>query len=335
MDPLNPSAARPGPEAEAAPAARSCCVPARDGEAAPRQTAEAPAPGGGDPDARFVALPGGTFLMGSDDPRAHPLDGEGPVREVSVDPFAIDAVAVSNARFARFVAATGYRTESERFGWSFVFAGFLPADFPPTRAAPQAPWWRQVFGASWQAPEGPGSSVAARMDHPVVHVSHADALAYCRWSGARLPTEAQWEFAARGGLTQKTFPWGDELTPDDAHRCNIWQGTFPHRNTAEDGFAGTAPVDAFAPNGYGLFNMVGNAWEWCADWFDRAFHAHPSAPRHNPSGPPHGQARVMRGGSHLCHVSYCYRYRNAARSSAPPDSGSGNVGFRLVRAFEA
>lgn len=313
----------------AAAAARPCCTPQRAGDSA--STASTEFAGGGDPAARFVTIPAQTFLMGGDDPRAHPLDGEGPVRAVTLKSFAIDAVAVSSARFAAFVAATDYETVSERLGASFVFAGFLPAEGPATRAVAQAPWWREVPGASWRHPEGPGSSLEGREDHPAVHIAHRDALAYCRWSDTRLPTEAEWECAARAGLVQKTFPWGDALTPGGIHRCNIWQGTFPHDNTGEDGFAGTAPVETYAPNGYGLFNMVGNVWEWCADWFDARWHAHPAAPRANPEGPRRGTAKVMRGGSHLCHISYCYRYRNAARSSAPPDSASGNVGFRVAR----
>jgi formylglycine-generating enzyme required for sulfatase activity len=269
--------------------------------------------------------------MGSHDPAAHPLDGEGPVREITLSPFAIDETAVTVDRFRRFVRATGYVTEAERFGWSFVFAGFLPDDHPPTRAMPQAPWWRQVFGAAWHAPEGPHSTTDGREDHPVVHVSHTDALAYAAWARARLPTEAEWEFAARGGLEGKRYPWGDALTPGGIHHCNIWQGTFPQEDTAEDGWSGTAPVSAYAPNGYGLSNTIGNVWEWCADWFHNRWHGHPDAPRRDPAGPPRGAAHVIRGGSHLCHESYCFRYRVAARSAAPPDSGSGNVGFRLAR----
>ena len=187
-----------------------------------------------------------------------------------------------------------------------------------------------MFGAAWHSPEGPGSSIDGRLDHPVVHVSHNDALAYCAWAGGRLPTEAEWEFAARGGLDGQMFPWGQELTPAGEHRCNIWQGRFPEENTAEDGYRGTAPVTAYQPNGFGLYNTIGNAWEWCADWFHNRFHAHPAAPRVDPQGPPQGTARVMKGGSHLCHRSYCYRYRVGARSSSPPDSGSGNVGFRIA-----
>ena len=317
-----------------------CCTPAR-ADGAPGAAAARPQPASGaaikpsadppsDTGARMVALAGGTFQMGSNDRGAHPLDGEGPMREITVSPFRIDTVAVSNDRFRRFVEATGYETESERFGWSFVFVGFIPQDHPPTRAVPQAPWWRQVFGAAWHSPEGPGSTIDDRLDHPVVHISHNDALAYCAWAGARLPTEAEWEFAARGGLDGKMFPWGDELTPRGEHQCNIWQGTFPEENTAEDGYRGTAPVTAYQPNGFGLYNTIGNAWEWCAVWFHNRFHASQAAPRVDPRGPPHGTARVMKGGSHLCHRSYCYRYRVGARSSSPPDSGSGNVGFRIA-----
>lgn len=277
----------------------------------------------------MASLPGGEFLMGAEDPAAHPLDGEGPVRRVRLSPFRLDAVAVSNRRFARFVAATGWRTTAERFGWSFVFAGFLSPDHPPTEAVAAAPWWRRVSGACWRHPEGPDSTAESRPDHPVTHVSHDDAQAYCAWAGGRLPTEAEWEYAARGGLAQRRYPWGNELTPQGRHMCNIWQGEFPTRDDSEDGFAGTAPVDAFPPNGFGLFNMVGNAWEWCADWFDPRG---PSpAPQTDPRGPMQGRARVMRGGSHLCHASYCFRYRVSARSSATPESTTGHLGFRLAR----
>ncbi|MFC0105969.1 formylglycine-generating enzyme family protein [Kibdelosporangium aridum] len=263
----------------------------------------------------MVLLPGGSFLMGTDDAEGFPEDGEGPVREVTLASFWIDAFAVSNERFARFVDDTGYVTDAERFGWSYVFAGLLPAAL--RRGAPrpdEAPWWCGVEGAYWRAPEGPGSGLDGRADHPVVHVSWHDAVAYCRWAGTRLPTEAEWEYAARGGLVQRRYPWGDELTPDGEHRCNIWQGRFPTRNTAEDGYRSTAPVDAFPPNGFGLYNMAGNVWEWCADAW-RADHS----------------AKVMRGGSYLCHESYCNRYRVAARTSNTPDSTVGNLGFRCAR----
>lgn len=308
----------------------ACCTPVRSSDGpASLEPPITPIRRGEDLGARFVSVEGGSFLMGSNDPAAHPADGEGPARVVTLSPFQIDAVAVSNRRFARFIDETGYQTESERFGWSFVFQGFLAQDHPPTRSVASAPWWRQVLGAHWRCPEGPDSNIHRRLDHPVVHISHADALAYCSWAGARLPTEAEWECAARGGLVQQRYPWGGELTLAGRHCCNIWQGTFPDVNTAEDGYAGTAPVDAFEPNAFGLFNMVGNAWEWCADWFHPSYHA--SASLENPQGPLSGSARVMRGGSYLCHESYCFRYRVSARSSASPDSGTGHVGFRLAR----
>ena len=208
----------------------------------------------------LVCVPGGRFRMGSDDPFAYPQDGEGPVHEVSLRPFLIDRHVVCNDRFATFVDATAYRTDAERLGWSFVFGGLLPDDFPPTRSVAEAPWWRQVEGAQWRHPEGPQGNLERRADHPVVQVSHNDALAYCAWVGVRLPTEAEWEFAARGRLDGRAFPWGDELEPRGQHRMNVWQGDFPTRNAAEDGYLGTAPVDAFLPNGYGLHNMTGNVW---------------------------------------------------------------------------
>ena len=278
----------------------------------------------------MVQLPGGRFLMGSND-KSFPEDGEGPVREVTLSPFWIDRYAVTNAAFAAFTEATGYVSEAERFGWSFVFYGLLPGDFPPTRGVAQTPWWRQVYGANWAHPEGPQSDVRGRLEHPVVHVSWNDAAAYARWTGKRLPTEAEWEYAARGGLEGKRYPWGDRLTPDKKHRCNIWQGTFPSKNTGKDGFLGTAPVTAFEPNGYGLYNMVGNTWEWCQDFWSPDYHV--SGPRENPSGPPVGEARVIKGGSYLCHASYCNRYRASARTNNTPDSTLGHTGFRLVRSL--
>jgi formylglycine-generating enzyme len=267
--------------------------------------------------------------MGTDDGEGYPDDGEGPVRPVTLRPFAIDAVAVSNARFAEFVEATGYVTETERIGWSFVFVGFLPG--PLRRISPRpdrTPWWAAVSGATWAAPEGPGSDLTGRENHPVVQVSHADARAFAAWVGGRLATEAEWEYAARGGLEQARFPWGDELEPDGRHRCNVWQGSFPVRNTAADGYKGAAAVDAYEPNGFGLYNVAGNVWEWCADWFSATHHL--SAGRTDPQGPERGDSRVMRGGSYLCHASYCNRYRVAARTASTPDSAGGNLGFRVV-----
>src|SRR3954452_10740891 len=279
--------------------------------------------------AELVALGGGSFLMGTDDPDGFPADGEGPVRAVELSAFAIEPVAVSNLRFAAFVDDTGYVTDGERYGWSFVFGGVLPDEFPDTRGVAEAPWWREVFGASWRHPDGPQSSIDERMDHPVVHVSWHDANAFCRWAGLRLPTEAEWEYAARGGLVQQRFPWGEELEPGGEHAMNVWQGRFPSENTLDDGYLGTCPVGAFSPNAYGLHNTSGNVWEWCADWFNSS--PHRAAPTRDPVAPPTGQARVIRGGSYLCHRSYCNRYRVGARSSNTPDSSLGNTGFRCAR----
>jgi formylglycine-generating enzyme required for sulfatase activity len=267
--------------------------------------------------------------MGSEDQWAYPEDGESPVREAEVSAFSIGAYAVSNAEFAVFIGQTGYVTDAERFGWSFVFAGLLPDDFPPTQGVAQAPWWRKVDGADWCHPEGPHSSIEERLDHPAVHVSWNDADAYCAWAAARLPTETEWEFAARGGLERKTFPWGDELEPGGEHRMNVWQGEFPVRNTGADGHLGTAPVTSFPPNGYGLHNMTGNVWEWTADWFDPSFRQRDR--KRDPAGPPRGTSKVQKGGSYLCHHSYCRRYRAAARQASTPDSSTGNVGFRCAR----
>jgi formylglycine-generating enzyme required for sulfatase activity len=231
--------------------------------------------------------------------------------------------------FAEFVAKTGAVTEAEREGWSFVFRNRMADDGPGGPCAPGTPWWLKVNGATWHSPEGAPSSVRSRADHPVVHVSWNDVQAYCEWARVRLPTEAEWELAARGGLEQKTYPWGDELTRDGGHMCNIWQGRFPEHDLGEDGFTGTAPADSFQPNGFGLFTMVGNTWEWCEDYFSAD--GHEARTTVNPVGPASGTSRVIRGGSYLCHRSYCFRYRNSARSSNTPGSTTGNIGFRVVR----
>jgi formylglycine-generating enzyme required for sulfatase activity len=276
----------------------------------------------------LIEIPEGSFDMGCDSALGYPDDGEQPVHEVQVAAFAMASTTVVNDDFARFVAATSFVTEAERIGSSFVFGGLLPDDFPPTQGVAAAPWWRLVEGASWKQPEGPGSTLEARGDHPVVHVSWNDAVAYCAWVGARLPTEAEWEFAARGALSHAIYPWGDELEPAGEHRMNVWQGDFPSANTAADGHYGTAPARTYAPNGFGLYQMTGNVWEWTSDWFDSTWYRR--SPQQDPRGPEHGERRVMRGGSFLCHESYCRRYRVAARSSSTPDAAASNIGMRIV-----
>jgi sulfatase modifying factor 1 len=312
-----------------------CCIPSRERAAVLQASRDASlgrdkATAGSAVD--MVSLAGGKFLMGTNDRDGFPADGEGPVRLVTLDPFWIDQYPVTNQEFERFIEAIGYRTEAERFGWSFVFAGDLPGkdkDIDAEVSVTGIDWWKRINEATWDHPEGKGSDIRSRAEHPVVHVSWNDAVAYARWAGKRLPTEAEWEFAARGGLEQNTYPWGNDLTPNGEHRCNIWQGVFPHTNTAEDGYASTSPVKAFPSNGYGLYSVVGNVWEWCVDWFDPKYHQF--ATTINPLGPASGAARVMKGGSYLCHKSYCNRYRVAARSSNTPDSSTTNIGFRCVR----
>ena len=308
----------------------SCCSPS-----AGRGTgvaASAPVTCSGSPlDSPSIALPGGTFLMGTDYRGAFAADGEGPVRPVTLSPFHIDTYPVTNRDFAEFTAATKYQTDAEKFEWSFVFYAHIPRErfnelVEDTVAA--APWWCKVPGASWKHPEGPGSNVTSRPNHPVVHISWNDASAYAAWAGKVLPTEAQWEYAARGGLEQKLYPWGDELTPNGKHLCNIWQGEFPRHDTAEDGFSGPCPVDSFPPNAFGIYSITGNVWEWCSDWFQTRFTSKPSQ---DPAGPSRGDSKVMKGGSFLCHASYCNRYRVAARTSNTPDSSTSNLGFRCVR----
>jgi sulfatase modifying factor 1 len=311
----------------------NCCTPGREG------TAAAAGPSGHPGLVRTRAgstdgmrpIPGGAFQMGSADPDGRPADGEGPVRAVTLQPFHLDATCVTNAQFNDFVNATRHRTDGEKFGWSFVFHLFLSRDqlARVTQRVAGSEWWCRVDGATWRHPEGPGSNIKQRWDHPVVQVSWHDAAAYAAWAGKRLPTEAEWECAARGGLVQRRFAWGDELLPGGRHACNIWQGVFPTANTAADGYVGTAPAKSFKPNGYGLYNVAGNVWEWCHDWFSVDFHLH--GPRLDPTGPPEGSRRVTRGGSYLCHDSYCNRYRVGARTANTPDSSTGNTGFRCAR----
>ncbi len=307
-----------------------CCAPRMAPSAGPAPDREPVAAFATPRRPALVDIPATTFLMGSDSGVGYRADGEGPQRRVTLGAFSIAPCAVTVAEFAAFVDETGYVTDAERAGWSFVFHRHV-GEQARTRikgVSSEARWWLAVEGACWSRPEGPGSHVADRADHPVTHVSWHDARAYCRWSGTRLPTEAQWECAARGGLEAATFPWGDELEPGGRHRCNIWQGTFPSEDRGEDGFTGTAPVNAYEPNGHGLYNVVGNVWEWCEDWFSPNYHRVTRAqdPRYVvPSG-----RRSMRGGSFLCHASYCHRYRVAARGSNTPESTTGHCGFRVV-----
>jgi len=274
--------------------------------------------------------------MGTDAEVGFADDGEGPARRVTVDPFHVDRYAVTNVEFLQFVRDEGYTTDAEQYGWSYVFEGFETdrANELSIGSAAGAPWWLAVEGANWLHPYGPGFSLLDDEDllkHPVTHVSWNDARAYSRWAGKRLLTEAEWEFAARGGTRGTQFPWGAELTLDGEHRCNVWQGNFPEENEEADGYSGTAPVDAFRPNGYGLYNVIGNVWEWCFDRFSADHHATTSDGDHNPTGPARGRERVMKGGSYLCHDSWCNRYRIPARSKNTPDSSAGNIGFRCAR----
>lgn len=295
----------------------SCCVPpAGPVTQTPEDAPQPPAPTTNA--AGLITLGGGRFFMGCAGPMVLPADGEGPVRAVDVARFAIAPLAVSNADFMAFVLDTGHVTCAEATGASMVFAGHLAPDAAAQARAVDGPdWWREVDGACWLHPEGPGSRITQRMDHPAVHIAWADALAYCRWSGTRLPTEPEWEFAARGGLEGRLYPWGDALHPEGVHRCNIWQGSFPHRDLGRDGFCGTAPVRHYPPNGYGLFQMTGNVWEWC------------SAPA--PDRPaPAPDLRPLRGGSHLCHDSYCARYRVSSRLLAHAATATSHIGFRVA-----
>lgn len=285
--------------------------------------------------AGMIKLGGGTFWMGNEDSDAWIEDGEGPVREVKLSPFWIDRTAVTNEAFAAFIDATGYKTEAEQFGWSYVFHTLVPGKIKRRlgegNKVQGLQWWIGVEGARWDKPEGPGSNIRKRLKYPVVHVTWNDAAAYARWVGKRLPTEAEWEYAARGGLEKMKYAWGNELTPGGKHMCNIWQGDFPHRDTAEDGYHGPAPAKSFPANGFGLYNMAGNVWEWCADWFSPTWHVPAKlATRENPKGPDIGESRVMRGGSFLCHNSYCNRYRVGARTANTPDSSTSNCGFRCA-----
>lgn len=310
---------------------KSCCAPSGDRKnerVESRDLGQSPKAGSRE---GMVALEGGPFLMGGEDSEVWGADGEGPTREVTLDPFWIDQTTVTNDAFSEFVEATGYETEAERYGWSFVFYNQIPKGHRKHvqfTSVEGTSWWARLDKANWRKPGGPGTNTNRLGEHPVVHVSWQDSVAYAAWAGKRLPTEAEWEYASRGGLENKIYPWGDILMPEGKHRCNIWQGQFPQNDTAEDGYASTAPAKSFRANGYGLYHCVGNVWEWTADWFSPNWHL--SGPRQNPKGPDAGSSRVIKGGSYLCHESYCNRYRNSARTKNTPDSSTGHTGFRCV-----
>jgi len=261
----------------------------------------------------MVRIPGGTYAMGTD----HGMPFEGPVHRVTVHGFWMDRCEVTNREFARFVAATGHGTESEKQGWSGVFDT-------------TAHEWRPVKGADWRHPEGPVSSIDGRQDEPVVHVSWDDAVAYARWAGKRLPTEAEFEWAARGGRSGAEYAWGDTLRPGGRDMANTWQGEFPAHDEGTDGYRRVAPVGRFPPNGYGLFDIAGNVWEWTSDWFSQDYFQ-TARGAVDPTGPATGTEKAIRGGSWLCAGNYCAGYRVAARQHSPRDSGLNNVGFRCVR----
>jgi formylglycine-generating enzyme required for sulfatase activity len=298
----------------------------------------------------MVWIPGGEFSMGSDDPM---FPDAQPVHRVKVRGYWMDETEVTNAQFERFVQATGYVTVAERIPTAEDFPGAPPENLvagsvvfsPPTGPVPldnHFRWWGYVNGANWRHPEGPGSSIEDRMQHPVVHVAWQDAEAYAKWAGKRLPTEAEWEFAARGGLEGKEYVWGDEFQPAGKPMANIFQGNFPNNNTMEDGFRSTAPVKSFPANGYGLYDVSGNVWEWVADWYRPDTHgAQASNPglADNPKGPnnsfdpaePGVRKRVHKGGSFLCTAQYCARYKPGGRGKGDPDTGANHLGFRCVK----
>jgi formylglycine-generating enzyme required for sulfatase activity len=306
----------------------------------------------------MVWIPGGDFTMGTDSSLG--WAEEKPAHRVRVDGFWMDQTDVTNAQFLRFVKATGYVTTAEKppdveeiMRQSRPGAPRPPKEmlvpgalvFQPTKGPVDtrdfSQWWHWTPGADWRHPEGPASSIDGREDHPVVQVSWFDAVAYAKWAGKRLPTEAEWEFAARGGLDNKAYVWGDDKPTDTNIRANIWQGQFPCKNTALDGYEGTSPVKAFAPNGFGLYDMSGNVWQWCSDWYQVDLHRQRAGQGVviNPKGPdksfdprqPYSPLRVQKGGSFLCNDSYCTRYRPSARHGCTPDTGMSHMGFRCVK----
>lgn len=308
----------------------------------------------------MVLVPGGSFAMGASDEQA--LADEQPVHTVQVDSFLIDEHEVTNAEFAAFVAATGYVTTAEKpISMEEMMSQLPPGSpepdssllqpgslvfSPPDHAVPLndvSQWWAFVAGASWQHPEGPGSNITGKEKHPAVHISWEDAQAYARWAGKRLPTEAEWEYAARGGLAGQPYTWGTEAITAGKPKANTWNGHFPYDNTRTDGFYGTAPVKSYAPNRYGLYDMSGNVWEWCADWYHANFYQQVPNAAQNPQGPAKGfdpadpseAKRVIRGGSFMCSDEYCSGYRVTARMKTTPTSGLSNLGFRCVKDWRA
>ena len=303
----------------------SCCAPS-SGRAGDQSRDISHLAGQGKLPVATCPIPGGEAIIGTDAP-FFAIDEEGPRRVRRIKPFRMMETAVTNAMFAQFVEETGYQTDAERFGWSFVFMHNVSAEVAATQGVVGVEWWRRVDGATWRLINGAGSEADCHDDHPVVHVSWNDARAFAAWAGGRLPSEVEWEHAARGGLGDVVFPWGDR-EPDEAsyHPCNIWQGHFPQVNTGADGYAATAPAAAYEPNGYGLYNMCGNVWEWASEPMrlrSLSKAARQEAKRYK-------GAKILKGGSFLCHKSYCFRYRIAARTGNTPDTSTAHQGFRLV-----
>lgn len=306
---------------------KTCCTPSRQtGDDPVPARPKQPRPGKTDGFDITIAIPGGSALLGTNQPY-FASDGEGPLRRKKTSPYRMDATTVTNARFKAFVLDTGYITDAERIGDSLVFQGLLPKGSLPSRAIADAPWWRIIPGADWRNIIGPGSANQRKANHPVVHVSWHDAAAFATWAGGRLPTELEWEHAARGGLGDVKFPWGEkEPDENDFQPCNIWQGRFPHQDLGLDGYTGTAPAQSYEPNEYGLYNMVGNVWELTSDAFKvRSLKKEIIAMHASKRG-----FKISKGGSFLCHSSYCYRYRIAARNSVSTDTSTSHVGFRLA-----
>ncbi|MEM7461287.1 MAG: formylglycine-generating enzyme family protein [Pseudomonadota bacterium] len=306
---------------------KGCCIPQVERGGGKSSAVKIAPSDGAQERASTVLIDGGKTLIGTNTPEI-PNDGEEPLREARLAPFRISETAVTNAEFEAFVADCGYVTEAEQIGWSFVFWAQVPESAGPTQGVAEAQWWRSVDGANWRDINGPGTKDETwHPDHPVVHISWNDALAYAKWAGGRLPTEAEWEHAARGGLGDVRFPWGD-AEPDDTENllCNIWQGDFPRTNSCADGYYTTAPARSFEPNGYGLYNMVGNVWEWTSEPYKiKSLKKQVRTRLAAMKG-----FKLSKGGSFLCHRSYCYRYRIAARSGTSPDSATTHHGFRLV-----